>query len=123
METLSEDELKEKYFNHRLYILVNEEYPPSVVINSSVHGGMGALNAWKGEEEFDGWFKACYKKVTCVVNEKELANIRKVLAKTGLKELVQTEGRLNGAHILTMIYPFDTTIHDYKAFRFLRLYK
>lgn len=117
------DELSEKYKNYRLYILVNEEYPPSVVINSSVHGGMGAYKAWNGEVEFDGWCNYCYKKVTCVVNEKELTNIRKVLAKTGLKELVQTEGRLGGAHILTMIYPFDTTLHEYKAFKFLRLYK
>lgn len=75
------------------------------------------------EEEFDGWRKNCFRKVTCMLSEKEFETIEKVLLKTGLKKVEQVENRLGGAHILTGIYPFDVTKHEYKAFKFLRLYK
>lgn len=109
--------------NHRMYILVKEEFPASVAINSAAHGAMGAYIAWNGEEEFDGWVKESYKKVTCKVSEKQLETIEKVLEKTGLKKLEQTESRLDKAHILTVIYPFDVTKPEYKTFKFLSLWK
>lgn len=117
---MSEEEL---YKNHRMYILVKEEFPPSVAINSSVHLGMNCFMAWSGEEEFDGWRKHSFRKVTCMLSPKEFETIEKVLQKTGLKKVEQVENRLGGVHILTGIYPFDVTKHEFKAFKFLRLYK
>ena len=109
--------------NYRMYILVKEEYPPSVAINSAAHGAMGAYIAWNGEEEFSGWLKESYRKITCKLTPQQFETIEKVIEKTGLKKLEQTENRLNKAHILTVVYPFDATKHEYKAFKFLSLYK
>ena len=63
--------------NYRLYVLVNQQYPPSVAVNSASHGAMNAILSWKGETLFDGWLKHSFKKVTCMVNEKEMQNIKK----------------------------------------------
>lgn len=111
------------YEKYRMYILVKEEYPPSVAINSAAHGSMGAYIAWNGEPEFDGWLKDSYRKITCKVTPQQFKTIEKVLAKTGLKKLEQTEGRLDKAHILTVIYPMVPTQPEYKAFKYLTLYK
>ena len=124
LEFLNEVEIqKERYKNHRMYILVKEEYPASVAINSAAHGAMGAYKAWSGEAEFDGWCTYSYRKITCTVNPKELEQINALVEKLGIKKLEQTESRLDRAHILTVIYPFDATLHKFKAFKFLRLYK
>ena len=110
-----------------MYILVKEEYPPSVAINSAAHGAMGAYITWNGEEEFDGWVKESYKKITCKLSPQQFETIEKVIEKviekTGLKKLEQTESRLDKAHILTVVYPFDPSKSEYKAFKFLSLYK
>jgi hypothetical protein len=111
------------YSEYRLYILVKEEYPPSVAINSAVHGGMAAGRKWQGEIDFEGWYSNSFKKITCMVNEKELANANKILEAQGLKKIEQTESRLGGAHILTMCYPFNPKLHEFKAFKFFRTYK
>lgn len=107
----------------RMYILVKDIFPPSVAINSGIHGGMAAYASWNGEKDFDGWFKNSFRKITCKVNPEQFELIEKVIAKNGLKKIEQIENRLGGAHILTVVYPFDATLHEFKAFKFLSLYK
>lgn len=119
---MKSDELAEKYKDYRLYILVNKQFRPSVAVNSAGHGCMAAGLMWKGEEHFDGWYDNNFKKVTCAVDEVQLALIRKILESTGLKSLEQVENRLGGVHVLTVIYPFDTTDRRFKAFQYLPLY-
>lgn len=109
--------------NYRMYILVKDEFPSSVAINSAAHGAMNAYISWNGEEEFDGWLKNSFRKITCKVTPEQFKTIEKVIEKTGLKKIEQTESRLDKAHILTIVYPFDATLHEYKAFKFLSLYK
>jgi len=108
---------------YRMYILVREQYPGSVAVNSSAHGAMNAFMNWDGEFEFDGWRKNSFKKITCLMNEVEQKNLYKVMELNGIKYFEQTEGRLNGEHILTVCYPFDATKKEFKAFKFLRLFK
>lgn len=57
-----------EFSKYRMYILVKDIFPPSVAINSGIHGGMSAYASWNGEEDFDGWFKNSFRKVTCKVN-------------------------------------------------------
>ncbi len=109
--------------NYRMYILVKDEFPGSVAINSAAHGAMGAYKLWHGEEDFDGWEKHSYRKITCKVTPEQFKTIEKVIEKTGLKKLEQTENRLDKAHILTVVYPFDPTLPEYKAFKYLTLWR
>ncbi len=106
-----------------MYVLVNEQYPPSVAINSGVHAGMSAGLRWKGEDEFDGWHNESFRKITCMVNPKELENLYNIMEREGIKKIEQTESRLGGAHILTICYPFNPELRPFKAFKFLRLYE
>lgn len=111
------------YRGYRMYVLVNEQYPPSVAINSGVHAGMSAGLRWKGEDEFDGWHNESFRKITCMVNPKELENLYNIMEREGIKKIEQTESRLDGAHILTICYPFNPELRHFKAFKFLRLYE
>lgn len=110
------------YSKYRMYILV-KDFPPSVAINSAVHGGMSAYASWNGEEDFDGWFENSFRKITCKVTPEQFEVIEKCILKTGLKKIEQIENRIGGAHVLTVVYPFDATLPEYKPFKFLSLYK
>lgn len=111
------------YRGYRMFVLVKEEYPPSVAINSGVHAGMTAGISWKGEDDFDGWHANSFRKITCLMSPQEQKNLYKIMEREGIKMIEQTESRLGGAHILTICYPFDPTLPQFKAFRYLRLYQ
>lgn len=113
----------DKYSNYRLYVLIRDQYPPSVAINSTAHGAMGAEIMWRGIEDFEWWKLFCYKKVTCSLSDEKFIEIDKVLTKNKIRNLPQTEGRLNKAHILTIVFPIDMTLRENKAFKYLPLYK
>lgn len=115
--------IRDKYSNYRCYILVREQYGPSVAINSAAHAAMSAGLLWKGQEEFDGWLLLCFRKVTCILNDREFEAIYKSMKKNGIKWLDQTESRLDRAHILSIVFPIDMTQRYSKAFKYLRLYK
>ncbi len=111
------------YRGYRMYVLVKEEYPPSVAINSGVHAGMAAGRKWGGEDDFEGWYNESFRKITCLMSPQEQKNLYKIMEREGIKMIEQTESRLGGAHILTICYPFDPNLPQFKAFKFLRLYK
>jgi len=118
------------YRGYRMYVLVKEEYPPSVAINSGVHAGMAADRKWRGEDDFEGWYSESFRKITCLMSPQEQKNLYKIMEREGIKMIEQTESRLGGAHILTICYPFDPNIKNSspsegwkKAFKFLRLYQ
>lgn len=119
--------MEKNYEDYRMYILVKEQYPPSVAINSASHGAMNAAIQWSEslypESDFRGWREKSFKKITCMVNDRELELANKILDEQGLPKIEQTESRLDKAHILTVCYPFNPNEKAFKAFKFFRTYK
>lgn len=113
------------YSKYRMYILVRDQFPPSVTINSSAHGAMNATLDWNNESHphFLRWRDDSFRKITCMVNDAELALATKIMTEHGIKYIEQTESRLDNAHILTICHPFDPSDKAFKAFKFFRTYK
>lgn len=113
------------YSKYRMYILVRDQFPPSVAVNSASHGAMNATLDWNNEDHphFLGWRNHSFRKITCMVNDTELALANKIMTEQGIKFIEQTESRLDKAHILTICHPFDPNDRAFKAFKFFRTYK
>lgn len=117
--------MKEKYSNHRMYILVRESIPLGKAINSVAHGAIGANDLWMDMEDYRGWKAYSYRKITCKVSDRELEIVYKSMKEHDIPYLEQTENSLNGEHTLTVVFPIDRrrTESDLKPFNYLRLYK
>lgn len=115
--------LKEKYSNHRMYILIKEEIPLGKAINSVAHGAIGANELWKDREEYMMWKSFSFKKITCKLTPQQFETIYKVMKANNIDYLEQTESTLDGAHTLTVVFPIDKSKPEFKAFNFLSLYK
>jgi peptidyl-tRNA hydrolase len=55
----------------RMYILVRESIPHGIAVNSACHAAVAATLKWQETDEVQEWLKDSFRKVTCVVNDKE----------------------------------------------------
>lgn len=98
----------------KMYIIVREEVPLHVAINSVGHAALGTYLKFKDHEETQEWLETSFNKVTCKANPKEFE-----LAKTMDDYLLIREAKFNNEEICIGFRPRKEW---HKFFKYLRLY-
>lgn len=98
----------------KMYILVKDFIPRGLAINSVGHASLMAYLEFKDHPDMQEWLDTSFRKVTCLVNEKEYEN-----AKAVEDCVVVTELALDKAEVALAFRPRE----DYpKMFRYYRLF-
>jgi hypothetical protein len=84
---------------------------------------MMALDAWCGDPVFAAWKKESFKKFTCSMTDKDMEQAKMIMDKHDIKYIDVTESKLDGRHVLTMVFPIDVSAPELKAFRYFKPYK
>lgn len=63
----------------KMYILVREEVPLGYAMNGVAHASLGCFLKFAGHRPMQRWLADSFRKVTCVVNDAELAEAMREL--------------------------------------------
>lgn len=98
-----------------MYILVRENVEQDKAIVSVAHASLACHLKFQGNEEYMDWLQNSFKKVVCMVNDKEFDK-----AKAFEDNIVITESSLDNEEMCIVFKPRSEWP---KPFSFYRLYK
>jgi len=99
----------------KMYLLLKDFMDVGHAVNSAGHGVLIAHVKWNGDRQYDNWLKNSFRKVSCMVNDKEFENAKKYD-----DYVIITEMAFDGAEVGLVFKPREEWP---KPFKFFRLYK
>lgn len=95
-----------------MYILIKEDTPDKLVPVITAHASLACFRKFEHNENMQKWINGIFKKVVCVVSEKEFEN-----AKMESENIVLTESSLENKEVCIAFVPRDEYSKMFKFFR------
>ncbi|SFD55520.1 aminoacyl-tRNA hydrolase [Flavobacterium phragmitis] len=96
----------------KMYILIKEDTPDKLVPVITAHASLACFRKFEHNENMQKWINGIFKKVVCVVSEKEFEN-----AKMESENIVLTESSLENKEVCIAFVPRDEYSKMFKFFR------
>lgn len=98
-----------------MYILIRETVPNNLAPLVAAHSSLACYKKFEDDEDMNKWVNGIFKKVICMVNDKEFEN-----AKNDGKYIITTESNLNNEIVTIAFCPREKYS---KQFNYFRLWK
>jgi len=95
----------------KMYILVKREVPDKMVPVIAAHASLACFRKFEHTANMQTWINGIFKKVVCVVSEKEFEN-----AKKEADHLVLTESALDNQEVCIVFSPREEYAKMFKFF-------
>ncbi|OIV40243.1 peptidyl-tRNA hydrolase [Flavobacterium johnsoniae] len=96
----------------KMYILVKEDVPDKLVPVITAHASLACFRKFEHNENMQKWINGIFKKVVCVVSEKEFRNAEKEPY-----NIVLTESSLENREVCLAFVPREEFPKMFKFFR------
>jgi peptidyl-tRNA hydrolase len=98
----------------KMYILLKASVPDAFAPVIAAHASLACYKKYEDDADMQQWIQSVFKKVVCIVNDKEFEN-----AKKEAKHVVLTESALDNQEVCIAFCPRA----DYsKQFRFFKMW-